>query len=74
MSCLKARKTRDALLILGALFCLVAYLFQPVVYIGMALWLAGLAVHVLYCKCPHCGSHIGRNYGDFCQYCGKKLE
>ncbi len=25
-------------------------------------------------RCPHCGKYLYRNYGDFCQYCGKPIR
>ncbi len=24
-------------------------------------------------RCPHCGKYLYRNYGDFCQNCGKQI-
>ena len=47
---------------------------QWLAILGMVIMCGGLIIKVLYCRCPHCGGFIGRSSGEFCQYCGKKLE
>ncbi len=36
--------------------------------------IAGIALHLYWMRCPHCGEHLNRNYGQYCQYCGKKID
>lgn len=36
--------------------------------------IAGIALHFYWMRCPHCGEHLDRNYGQYCQYCGKKID
>lgn len=73
-------KVRDAqklivmLLIIGFIIMLGAYLYKPLFIIGFIVSVSSLIPHFLYNKCPHCGKHLGRNEGRFCQYCGKEIE
>lgn len=36
--------------------------------------MAGLALHVCWLRCPHCGKDLDRNCGDYCQYCGQEID
>lgn len=69
----KARKLRDMLLIIGIVMMLGAYLYDPLFVCGAVVAISCLIPHFLYNKCPHCGKQLGRNEGDFCQFCGKSL-
>ena len=70
----KARKLRNALLIAGFFIMLLGYLWVPVGIFGVVVTFSSLVPHFLYNKCPHCGRQLGRNEGDFCQFCGKPLD
>ena len=70
----KARKIRDYLIIAGLFIMLSAYFYEPLFYIGLGITFSCLIPHFLYNKCPHCGKQLGRNEGDFCQYCGKRID
>lgn len=74
MTVKKARKLRDSLLIVGAIVMLMAYLWEPFFWIGFVVTCSCLIPHFLFNKCPHCGKQLGRNEGEFCQFCGKSLE
>lgn len=70
----KGRKLRDALLIAGFIIALLGYFWDLFGIIGIIIMFSGLIPHFLYNKCPHCGKQLGRNEGDYCQFCGKSLE
>lgn len=36
--------------------------------------MVGVVQWVIFNRCPHCGRHLGRDVGDFCQYCGERLD
>ena len=74
MTVKKARKTRDTLMIVGFLIALLAYIWEPMIYVGAVTMFSSFIPHFLYNKCPHCGRQLGRNEGDFCQFCGEKLS
>ena len=69
-----AQKLRDALLIVGMIIMLGAYLYEVLFGIGMAIAFSSLIPHFLYNKGPHCGKQLGRNEGKYCQYCGEKID
>ena len=70
----KARALRDRLLLAGFVVMLLAYVYRPLFYVGGAIAFSCLIPHFLYNKCPHCGKQLGRNEGDFCQHCGKRID
>ena len=74
MSVKKARKLRNTLLIAGFFIALLGYLWNPLGIAGIVIMFLCLVPHFLYNKCPHCGKQLGRNEGEFCQFCGKRLE
>lgn len=39
---------------------------------GCVLMILGLIFHLIFLRCPHCGRHLGRDHGPYCQYCGKE--
>lgn len=42
--------------------------------LGLVPWLGSSVVGFLYYRCPHCNQFLGRTGGQFCPFCGKKLE
>ncbi len=36
--------------------------------------IAGFALHLYWMRCPHCGEHLDRNYGQYCQHCGEEID
>lgn len=40
----------------------------------IALVLLGLALNILWVRCPHCGCLLGRYSGEFCVMCGEKID
>lgn len=36
--------------------------------------IAGIALHILWMRCPHCGTYLDRNGGQYCQHCGKEID
>lgn len=74
MTVKKARKLRDRLLLGGFVLMLLAYLYEPVFIVGVIVTFSCLIPHFLFNKCPHCGKQLGRNEGEFCQFCGKRID
>ena len=70
----EARNWRDLLFIIGILTSLAGEVWFPLAIIGFVVVLSGLVLDFLYNKCPHCGKHMGRNRGDFCPNCGRKID
>lgn len=74
MSVKKARKIRDGIMVAGFVTMMSAYFYEPMFYVGFVVAFSSLIPHFLYNKCPNCGKQLGRNEGDFCQYCGKSID
>lgn len=74
MTVRKARKLRNALLILGVVIMLLACIYEPLFIVGAIVAFSSLVPHFLFNKCPHCGKQLGRNEGAFCQFCGERIE
>ena len=41
---------------------------------GFLLILAGLALDVVWLRCPHCGVWLGKYSVDYCGSCGEKID
>ena len=74
MSVHKARKLRDGLLIGGLVVMLMAYNWEPMFIVGTVVAFSALIPHFLWNRCPHCEKQLGRNDGDYCQFCGSRLD
>ncbi|MBC8535108.1 hypothetical protein [Feifania hominis] len=74
MSIKKARKLRNALLLIGMVIMLSACIYEPLLAVGAAVALSCLIPHFLYNKCPHCAKQLGRSEGPFCPFCGQHIE
>lgn len=42
--------------------------------IGGVLLAAGLVIDLLKIRCPACGAHLWGFFGEYCRYCGEKLD
>lgn len=42
--------------------------------LGVAVGLGAVALNVAWWRCPHCGSSLGRSYGEYCSHCGKVID
>ena len=74
MSVHNARKLRDGLLIGGLVVMLMAYNWEPMFIVGTVVAFSSLIPHFLWNRCPHCERQLGRNNGDYCQFCGSRLD
>ena len=70
----KARKLRDGLFIAGAIVMLLGCSWEPILYLGVIVTFSCLIPHFLWNRCPHCRKQLGRNDGDYCQFCGRNLH
>ncbi len=41
---------------------------------GIAVAAAALLFRTIVVRCPHCGRALGRDFGAYCQHCGKRIE
>lgn len=41
---------------------------------GGVLLAAGLVIELLKIRCPACGAHVQGFFGEYCKYCGEKLD
>ncbi len=69
----KVRILTAEILVLGAVigFIGAATDFMPMVICGLALMVGSMIFQIIFHRCPHCASYLGRNDGDYCPYCGK---
>jgi len=74
MNVKKARKLRDTLLVIGMVLMLSGSFYGPMSVVGSIVAFSCLIPHFLFNKCPHCGKQLGRNEGEFCQYCGERID
>lgn len=70
----QARKLRNTLLITGFFIALSGCFWEPLGILGILMMFSCLIPHFLFNKCPRCKKQLGRNEGEFCQFCGAKLE
>ena len=62
------------ILTVGALMALASYIYEPLFISGVVVMFSCLIPDILFNKCPHCGKRLGRNSGDYCQFCGKPID
>lgn len=60
----------------GAVLALGGALVQSALLIvaGLLLLIVALVLHFTYYRCPHCSRFLDRSDGEYCPYCGKKME
>lgn len=44
------------------------------IVIGIITMFASIPFKILFYKCPHCNKFLDRSTGEFCPYCGKKVN
>ena len=69
-----AQFLRTMLLAIGFVMALASYIYEPLFISGVVVMFSCLIPDILFNKCPHCGKHLGRNSGDYCQFCGKPID
>lgn len=58
-------------LIGGAAYCWESI---PLSVLAMAIILGALGIHLIFYRCPHCGKFLDRSTGDYCPYCGQRMD
>ncbi len=74
---MKIKQIRKLIQILGITGLILVFLsYFSIIFgvIGIVLACLAIAVDLIFYKWPHCGRHLGKNGGDFCQYCGKSID
>lgn len=49
-------------------------LLYLILILGGTTFLAGIILHYVFVRCPHCDSYLGRIYGPRCPYCGREYD
>lgn len=57
------------LIVIGGLLRSVAMMLT-----GTGIVLLAYIFYLIWYRCPHCGRHLGNSWGEFCPYCGKKVD
>lgn len=70
----KAQNLSAMLLLIGFVMALASYIYEPLFISGVVVMFSCLIPDILFNKCPHCGKRLGRNSGDYCQFCGKPID
>lgn len=47
---------------------------EAVIIIGLLIMFSSIIHHVVFYRCPHCGSFLDRNTGEYCPHCSKKVN
>ena len=74
MTVKKAQRARDTLVIVGTVIMLLGSVYAPLFIVGAIVAFSCLIPHFLFNECPHCGKQLGRNEGEFCQFCGEHID
>lgn len=48
--------------------------YEAITAISLLAFIAGYLLYLFWMRCPHCGRHLDRNNGQYCQYCGKEID
>lgn len=48
--------------------------WDPLCYLGILVMLGGVVFHLIFYRCPHCGKFLDRSTGDYCPYCGQRVN
>jgi len=73
-------KRTQTLFIFAFLLALLLLLFggtldsAPLLIISFILIALDMIMYFIFWRCPHCARYLGRDVGEFCTHCGKKLE
>lgn len=72
----KARMICLLLLLGGAAIGLMGALLEVtfITILGFIALFGSMAFHFIFYRCPHCEKFLDRSSGDYCPYCGRKLE
>ena len=64
------------LLFLGAIFGFIGAFTEARIWmiVGVCVMTASAVFYVIFYRCPHCGSYLDRNTGEFCPNCGKEIR
>lgn len=72
---------RTGLMIVGLVIALIArasarFSMNTGMWIGLILMAASILWHILFVRCPHCGSHFSlkRALPKYCPWCGKYID
>ncbi len=72
----KINKINIALIGIGALIGVIGALseFFVLAFFGMAVIVGSAVFRLIFYRCPYCSKYLDRSSGDYCPYCGKKIN
>lgn len=70
----EVQKWTTILLLIGFLFLIASEFWEPLLILGVVVIVVAFILQYLYNKCPYCGESLYKNYGNFCQHCGRKID
>ena len=64
------------IIFVGALigFCGIAREIDFLVIIGMIVVISSIIFRLIFYRCPHCSQFLDRSTGEYCPYCGEKIN
>lgn len=73
----KVRQTTFIIFGVGALVAFLGILMNEEVFMcmmGIGIMFVSIVYNFIFYHCPHCGRYLGRSTGEYCPYCGKKVN
>ena len=73
---LRQKEYVDAAILAAGILIMLAGRIGPVMLllVGFLAMLGAVVLHMCWWRCPHCGQFLGRDKGEYCQHCGKKID
>jgi Uncharacterized Zn-finger containing protein len=47
---------------------------KTLMVIGFIVIITGVIFRFIFYRCPHCGKYLDRSTGEYCPYCGEKVN
>ena len=79
MKKLTPKRVNNICLILVAIGILIALFglsrdMLSIITIGIAVTFFSIIFNIIFYRCPHCCKFLDRSRGEYCPYCGKKIN
>ena len=70
----KVKRICLLLAVVTVVFAVASYMWEPLAIVALIGFIAYLVIRYRYYRCPHCGRYLGRDTGDYCRRCGKRID